>query len=129
MIFNPSYRSGIRERMGWVPRTRSDQPVVWIHGVSVGEVKAAGTLIARLRQEYPHLQLVISSTTPTGHSLAQRQHQDLQVIYYPLDFGASYGSGVFPGPGGVNYQYWYRDPQGGPTGFNLSDGLHVQHTP
>lgn len=24
-----------------------------------------------------------------------------------------------------NFQFWYRDPTGGPSGFNLSDGLHV----
>jgi len=48
---------------------------------------------------------------------------------HALDFSAGYGAGVLPGPTGVNYQYWYRDPQGGPEGFNLTDGLHVQHTP
>jgi hypothetical protein len=29
----------------------------------------------------------------------------------------------------VRYQYWYRDPAGGPADFNLSDGLHVEHLP
>ena len=42
MILNPSYRTGILQRMGRVPRTESGRPVVWIHGVSVGEIKAAG---------------------------------------------------------------------------------------
>jgi len=46
-----------------------------------------------------------------------------------LDFNQPYGALVTPGAPGVNYQFWYRDPPGGPAGFNLSDGLHVQHTP
>jgi len=38
-------------------------------------------------------------------------------------------------PGGLdpgdtyNFQFWYRDPTGGPNGFNLSDGLSVTFCP
>ena len=33
-------------------------------------------------------------------------------------------------PGSVwNFQFWYRDPPGGPAGFNLSDGLEVTFCP
>lgn len=88
MILHPSYRRGILARTGRVARVEPSRPVVWIHGVSVGEVKAAGTLIECLKREYPHCELVLSSTTPTGHSLATKLHPDLRVIYYPLDFGA-----------------------------------------
>lgn len=28
-----------------------------------------------------------------------------------------------------NFQFWYRDPSGGPEGFNLSDGLMVTFCP
>ncbi len=87
MVTIPGYRRGLRQRMGWVPRTSGAQPVVWVHGVSVGEVKAASTLIERLRAEYPTAELVLSSTTPTGHGLARKLHPDLRVFYYPLDFG------------------------------------------
>ena len=88
MILNPGYRRGILERTGRVPRVDSERPIVWIHGVSVGEVKVAGGLIEALKAQYPNLELVLSSTTPTGHSLARKLHPDLRVIYYPLDFGA-----------------------------------------
>lgn len=88
MIWNPSYRRGIAERMGRVPRSAPGRRVVWIHGVSVGEVKAAGTLLRELRRAHPELELVLSSTTPTGHRQASERHGDLRVIYYPLDFGA-----------------------------------------
>lgn len=82
----PGYREGFRERMGHVPRTTSTRPVIWIHGVSVGEIKAAGTLIEQLAADYAHAELVISSTTPAGHALARRLHPDRRVIFYPLDF-------------------------------------------
>jgi 3-deoxy-D-manno-octulosonic-acid transferase len=86
-MLDPRYRRGFAERMGLLPRSRSDSPVIWIHGVSVGEVKAAGSLIASLRRRYAHCELVLSATTPTGHALARQLHPDLRVIYYPLDFG------------------------------------------
>ncbi len=87
IISNPSYRRGLRERTGRVPRSARTRRVVWIHGVSVGEVKAAGTLIRALQREYPELELVLSSTTPTGHAQARKLHPELRVIFYPLDFG------------------------------------------
>lgn len=81
------YRDGFRQRMGRIRIHRTGGDVVWIHGVSVGEVKAAANIIARLRQQRPYLQIVISTTTPNGHRVACQDHPDLQVVFYPLDFG------------------------------------------
>ena len=86
MVIDSRYRRGVPERFGFVPKTEGDRPVVWIHGVSVGEVKAAGSLIRALRETRPDLELVISATTPTGHTLAKELHPELRVIRYPLDF-------------------------------------------
>ena len=44
-----------------------------------------------------------------------------------LDFDLPYGSAVQPGIP-VNYQFWYRDPAGGPSSFNLTNALNVVHT-
>lgn len=82
-----SHRVGLRERMGSVPRMDPSRPVVWVHGVSVGEVKAAGNFLARLRAERPDLQVVLSATTPNGHRVARQEHPGLPVVFYPLDFG------------------------------------------
>jgi|GEM_PF-493162 len=54
------------------------------------------------------------------------------IVERPVDFAAPpMGSG--PGlvsPGSRWYfQYWYRDPMGGPNGFNLSDALEVSFCP
>jgi 3-deoxy-D-manno-octulosonic-acid transferase len=81
------YRRSMRERMGFVPGRVGDAKVVWIHGVSVGEIKAASTFIARLQRLRPDLQLVVSTTTPNGHLVARQEYKNLPVIFYPLDFG------------------------------------------
>ena len=86
-LFDARYRRGFRQRMGYVDLVRTSGDIVWIHGVSVGEIKAATNIIARLRQQRPDLQIVLSSTTPNGHQVARQEHPDLQVVFYPLDFG------------------------------------------
>ena len=47
------------------------------------------------------------------------------VSTWPVDLTAPPAAGVI-GPGSVfNFQHWYRDPAGGPAGFNFSDGVEV----
>jgi 3-deoxy-D-manno-octulosonic-acid transferase len=67
---------------------------LWIHAVSVGEVNIALVLIRRLRELKPGLRVVVSTTTATGFSVAQKQLADelTTVIYNPLDFLASVAS-------------------------------------
>ncbi|MBL8726072.1 MAG: 3-deoxy-D-manno-octulosonic acid transferase [Planctomycetes bacterium] len=81
------HRKSLRERMGYVPVFAPAPPVVWIHGVSVGEVKAASNFLAQLARRRPDLQLVVSSTTPNGHHVARQEYRDLPVVFFPLDFG------------------------------------------
>jgi len=61
---------------------------LWIHAVSVGEVKLARVLIGRLRDLRPDLRVVVSTTTGTGFTLAKARLEDAQtsVIYNPIDF-------------------------------------------
>jgi 3-deoxy-D-manno-octulosonic-acid transferase len=46
-------RKGMGERMGFVPKRAGDRPLIWIHGVSVGEVKAASNFVAKLQAARP----------------------------------------------------------------------------
>ncbi len=88
LLWDHRYRTALRERMGGAPRFDSRSgDIVWIHGVSVGEVKAARNFITLLRERRPDLQLVISSTTPNGHQVARQEHPDLPVVFYPVDLG------------------------------------------
>jgi len=61
---------------------------LWIHAVSVGEVKLARVLIQRLRAVQPELRIVVSTTTGTGFTLAKERLEDAKtsIIYNPIDF-------------------------------------------
>ena len=70
MIRHGRYRSGLAQRFGAAPRRHGLQPTIWIHGVSLGEINAARTLVAELHSQLPDYRVVISSTTDTGIWLA-----------------------------------------------------------
>jgi 3-deoxy-D-manno-octulosonic-acid transferase len=86
---DPVFRRMVTERLGFGlpaagPEKRGRRVIV--HGVSVGEVKAASSIVARLRDERPDLEVVISTTTATGAEVARRTYPDLQVVRFPFDF-------------------------------------------
>ncbi|MCS7064338.1 MAG: 3-deoxy-D-manno-octulosonic acid transferase [Methylacidiphilales bacterium] len=59
----------------------------WIHAVSVGEVLIARALLRELRTLSPHVRVVITTTTPTGHQVAlPLQDERTLVLFAPFDF-------------------------------------------
>ncbi|MFL6314365.1 MAG: 3-deoxy-D-manno-octulosonic acid transferase [Terriglobales bacterium] len=85
------YRSGLAERLGFVPARLNDaQPgSIWLHAVSVGEVLAVSQLINELQRQYPDRQIFVSTTTATGQALARQRFGENRVFFMPLDFGFS----------------------------------------
>lgn len=81
--------AGMKERLGDCPQRRGDRPCIWIHGVSVGEIRAAAPLVAMLERELPDFEVVLSTTTGTGQEVARKSNQGKHVFYYPLDFSWS----------------------------------------
>ena len=83
------YRSGLAERLGFVPARLNDtRPgAIWIHAVSVGEVLAVSQLIHELQRQHPERQIFVSTTTATGQKLARQRFGENRVFFMPLDFG------------------------------------------
>jgi len=89
MATSGKYREGLGERLGFVPKrlaVRSGERVIWVHGVSVGELLAAARMIEDLRRELPAWRIVVSTTTRTGQALARQRFGMENVFYFPLDF-------------------------------------------
>lgn len=84
------YRTGWNEKLlGRVP----DLPAVnpgknryWFHAVSVGEVLLLRSILAELQRREPSAEIVISTTTSTGHAVARERFPDALTCYCPLDF-------------------------------------------
>lgn len=80
------YLQHIDERFGRYS-ARSDKPLIWLHTVSVGETHAAASLVQRLRESYPHHQLLLTHTTPTGRAASEQLYgSDVLRVYLPYDY-------------------------------------------
>ena len=81
------YIAGLRQRLGSVPPVNG-KPVIWLHCVSVGETQAARPLAQRVKQQFPHHALVVSTITLTGQKLARDVFRTTaeSVLYFPFDW-------------------------------------------
>ena len=58
---------------------------VVIHGVSVGEVKGATSIVRELERTRPDLEVVISTSTETGFAIATDLFPDYEIVRFPID--------------------------------------------
>lgn len=82
-FLKPSQRRLLRGRLRPQLEPLAGKKTVWIHAVSVGEVRSLRSLVAEL--EARDRRIVLSVTTPTGYDFARREYPDLEVILSPLD--------------------------------------------
>ena len=89
LIRSRRYIATLKSRFGYLEIPDLKQSI-WVHAVSVGEVRAVGKLLESLRRQYPGQPLVLSTITPTGQQLA-RETAGLadHVLYFPFDFPGS----------------------------------------
>lgn len=82
---HPAYRERILERFGFIPRL-PEQPRLWVHAVSVGEVIAAAPLIRAWQARHPDWAVLLTTTTPTGAAQVRRLFGgDVEHLYLPYD--------------------------------------------
>jgi 3-deoxy-D-manno-octulosonic-acid transferase len=87
MIIRRKYPAAWREKfLGRVPTRERGGPCLWFHAVSVGEVVQLEPLLEVISQYDGDLEIVISTTTPTGFEVAQKRYPGRRVFYFPLDF-------------------------------------------
>jgi 3-deoxy-D-manno-octulosonic-acid transferase len=63
---------------------------LWIHAVSVGEMRAAQPLIAALRTAHPDAPVLLTCMTPTGRATAESLYGDFaHIVYLPYDYAGA----------------------------------------
>ena len=88
---NPDYLKYWGERFGFC-KAKNTPYDLWMHAVSVGEVRAVVPLLQRLAKTHDHIALTI--TTPTGRKTAESLLNTLldtkiDIYYLPYDIGFS----------------------------------------
>ena len=89
VISTPGARGSLGARLGWIPSRDSEKPLMILHGVSVGEIKASRTLFAGLEKSFPGWDFVVTSTTPAGFEMARKVYPEIPVHYFPADLSFS----------------------------------------
>ena len=97
VIFNLLWR-GIRypaywfrwpERFGYL-ESMQGQRVIWVHAVSVGEVRSAAELVNELADRFPRHRVLVTTMTPTGSQQVHELFGDRVIhAYVPYDFPGS----------------------------------------
>jgi 3-deoxy-D-manno-octulosonic-acid transferase len=74
------------ERFGFVAPLAASRSI-WVHAVSVGEVRSAAALIEALVERYPQHRLVVTTMTPTGSGQVRELFGGrVSHCYVPFDF-------------------------------------------
>jgi 3-deoxy-D-manno-octulosonic-acid transferase len=82
----PPYWHRWPERFGFVIPLGARR-VIWVHAVSVGEVRSAAALIEALVERYPEHRLVVTTMTPTGSDQVRDLFGErVSHCYVPYDF-------------------------------------------
>ena len=89
-IVRRKFHKGLIMRLGILPRVLiedlSNEEVIWIHAVSVGEANSTQPLVKALIEKYPEKKIIISTVTSTGNERAKEISQGkANVIFLPLD--------------------------------------------
>lgn len=88
VMLGSRYRDGFSQRLGFYPksaRALAGTRPVWVHAASVGEVRSAAPLIAKLKAGDPERSILVSTFTSTGQRIARQIHGVDAVIFLPLD--------------------------------------------
>jgi 3-deoxy-D-manno-octulosonic-acid transferase len=85
VLLRKEYRTLLKYRLnpGIQP---SDKKRLWIHAVSMGEVRSLKHLITQLKETYKTKEIVLSVSTPSGYNCAKEEYPEIIVINAPLDF-------------------------------------------
>jgi 3-deoxy-D-manno-octulosonic-acid transferase len=89
MLLTGKYRRSLGPKLGVgaakIASSPKGAPRIWVHAVSVGEVTAAAPIIREIFLAIPGVEVILSTSTETGHQIAKELNLGVAVIYYPLD--------------------------------------------
>lgn len=81
----PAYAKALGERFGRYAAAPAG-PVLWVHAVSVGEVRGSAPLVRALAAAHPETPLLLTCSTAAGRETALQVHGDaVHVAWLPYD--------------------------------------------
>ncbi|MEW6427925.1 MAG: glycosyltransferase N-terminal domain-containing protein [Thermodesulfobacteriota bacterium] len=90
-LFREKHRRRLRERFGFglaaiAGALPDDRPRVWVHALSVGEVRSCRPLVQAIREECGNAVIVLSTTTASGRAMAEGFGAEVDALLaFPFD--------------------------------------------
>ena len=82
----PGYRAGVAERFG-TSELEPKPRLLWLHAVSVGEVRACAPLARAMQREYPDHDVLVTCLTASGRETVKQVFgESVLVAYLPYDY-------------------------------------------
>ena len=87
-VRQPTYLRHWGERFGFFSSPIDAKAgCIWLHAVSVGEMRAGSLLVRQFQQQYPNYRILITCMTPTGRATANDLFGgNVTCVYLPYDF-------------------------------------------
>lgn len=73
------------ERFGFITFPEPPLSTIWFHCASVGEVRSLKSVLEYIRQEFPEMKIMVSTTTATGKKMAQTELDPYFAFLLPLE--------------------------------------------
>lgn len=73
------------ERLGFIPRVKAHQNVIWVHAVSVGEVLSTQVLIDDIKKNIPGAACYLTVGSVAGKKIAKSHIKADYISYLPYD--------------------------------------------
>ncbi len=84
-LISKRFRKALPQRMGFFKSPSFKRPI-WVHAASVGEVFCSIPLLKKIKREFPHSKIVLTTMTSTGNETAKLHLPDAdQILFVPID--------------------------------------------
>jgi 3-deoxy-D-manno-octulosonic-acid transferase len=84
-LLSKRFRKALPQRMGFFQSPSFKNPI-WVHTASVGEVFCSIPLLKKIKNEFPHSRIVLTTMTSTGNETAKSYLPETnQVLFVPID--------------------------------------------
>ncbi len=84
-----AYTQRIGQRLGFYAGLPAVQGAVWLHAVSLGEMRTAGLLLAQWRAQNPTLKILLTCSTATGWAEGEKLRtaapEHTKIVWLPWD--------------------------------------------
>jgi len=84
-LLSKRFRKALPQRMGFFQSPSFKRPI-WVHAASVGEVLCSIPLLKKIKSEFPHFNIVLTTMTAAGNETAKSYLAETdRILFAPID--------------------------------------------